>query len=197
MPLTTMVCYNRAMVDVSRDIARELASAEKVLWAGQPRQGIVLRPADVFLIPFSLLWGGFAIFWEVMVIAMGAPFFFPLFGAVFVVVGLYIMVGRFFLEARRTRIAYALTSERVVIVSGLIGRTVKSIDLRTLGEMSLSERRNGSGTIAFGSPSPFDWFGGMAVWPWMAVRHASRFELIPNVRAVYEAIRTAQRALSK
>lgn len=183
----------------SKEITSELAVAEKVLWAGQPRQGLVLRGADAFLIPFSLLWGGFAIFWEVSVIAVGAPLFFALFGLLFVVVGLYLIVGRFFFEARqRTRTFYAVTNDRIIILSGLLSRTVKSIDLRTLGEMSLSERKNGRGSIVFGSTSSFDWmFGGMPGWPGMGARLASRFELIDNVRSVYEAIRSAQRSLAK
>lgn len=187
----------RAMDMPPEILRRELAPAEKVLWFAQPRQGLVLRSADAFLIPFSLLWGGFAIFWEVSVIVVGAPVFFPLFGALFVVIGCYLIVGRFFFEARqRTRTFYAVTNERVIIVSGLLNRTVRSIDLRTLGEMSLSERRDGSGTLVFGNTSPFDWMlGGMAGWPGMAGRQASRFELIPNVRPVYEMVRNAQRGL--
>jgi hypothetical protein len=178
-------------------LRRELAPAEKMLWFAQPRQGLVLRAVDAFLIPFSLLWGGFAIFWEVSVMVVGAPVFFPLFGAMFVVIGLYLILGRFFVDARqRTRTYYAVTNERVIIVSSLLSRSVKSIDLRTLGEMSLSERRDGSGTIVFGGTSPFDWMsGGMAGWPGIQGRQASRFELIPDVRLVYETIRGAQRSL--
>src|SRR4051794_11647806 len=109
-------------------LSSELGASEKVAWSGQPRQGIVLRGADALFIPFSLLWGGFVIVWEVSVFAIGAPVLVQLFGLIFVVVGIYIMVGRFFVDARqRTQTFYAVTNDRIIIVSGLFSRTVKSI----------------------------------------------------------------------
>ncbi|MBV8187004.1 MAG: PH domain-containing protein [Alphaproteobacteria bacterium] len=157
----------------------------------------MLRAVDAFLIPFSVVWGGFATFSELSAMKAGAPVFSALFGLPFVAVGLYLMVGRFFVDARqRTRTFYALTNERVLIVSGLFSRTVKSIGLPTLGEMSVSERSDGSGTIVFGTSSPFDWFAaGVAGWPGTGARLASRFEAIANVRTVFNAIRSAQKSV--
>jgi len=74
---------------------------------------------DVFLIPFTVLWAGFAVFWTTMAIRQNAGVVFLLFGSVFVVIGLYISVGRFFLKAfgkRRTH--YILTTRRALIIRG-------------------------------------------------------------------------------
>src|SRR5437762_11987012 len=59
--LPTMLQINQ---DSVMAIQPELTSGESILWAGQPNAHVVFRKEDVFLIPFSLMWGGFAIFWE-------------------------------------------------------------------------------------------------------------------------------------
>lgn len=64
----------------------DLLKDEKILWTGQPDPRRFFTGADVFLIPFSLLWGGFAIFWEMLVMDNG-DLFSMLFGIPFVVIG--------------------------------------------------------------------------------------------------------------
>lgn len=174
------------------ELKRELSGQEQVVWAGRPRQGVVLRPSDAFMIPFSLLWGGFAIFWETGVIISGAPFFFMLWGIPFVLVGLYIIFGRFIVDAKqRERTFYGVTNQRVVIVSGLTSRKVKSLNLRTLSDVSLSEKSDRSGTITFGPSHPMSgWWGG-TTWPGMPQAVPS-FEMIPDAKNVYEKIREVQ-----
>lgn len=38
------------------ELRRMLLAGERVLWEGQPYTGLILRPIEAFLIPFSLLW---------------------------------------------------------------------------------------------------------------------------------------------
>jgi hypothetical protein len=147
-------------------VQAELNLNEHLLWVGQPRRGIVLRATDALMIPFSILWGGFAIFWEISAIRSGAPPFFALFGIPFVLVGVYIIFGRFFVDAwQRVNISYAVTNERIIIRSGRLLKRVKSLNLRTLSDVSMEERRDGSGTITFGPTHPMvRWYGGTP-WP--------------------------------
>jgi len=66
----------------------------------------------------------------------------------------------------------------VLIISAWINKTVKSMSLRSLADISLSERSNGDGTITFGS-------GSRRSAPPM-------LEGIQNARAVFELLRQAQ-----
>lgn len=167
--------------------AQEVARGETLLWSGIPRQGVFLRSTDVFQIPFSLLWAGFAVFWEATVLSSPAPGFFAFWGIPFVIMGIYITIGRFFFDAyRRRRTTYALTSKRVVIRSGT---TTQSLDLASLATISLKEHRSGRGTIAFGS-SPFPTPFASSSWPGM--KGPPEFDQIPDARSVYDRIREAQ-----
>ena len=181
---------------MSSTVRFELAKGERLLWSGIPRQGALLRGSDALMIPFSLLWAGFAVFWELSVIRDGAPVFFALWGIPFVLVGVYIVIGRFFVDARRRRnTAYGLTTERIIISSGVFRPTLKSLALRTLSDLTLDQRSDGSGTITFGPTSPFAMFNAGLDWP--GTPRPPAYELIANAKQVYDMIREAQREASR
>jgi hypothetical protein len=180
--------------DVFRD---ELSQDERTLWSGRPRQGLLLRASDAFLIPFSLMWGGFAIFWEYAAVTnTSAPHFLVIWGIPFVAIGLYLIFGRFFVDAaRRARTFYVLTDERVIIISGIFSRTIKSLPLKTLTEVNLVTKSNNSGTITFGHMSLHAYMAGVMPWPGMSRYLPPSFEFIEDARAVYDQIREAQKAV--
>jgi len=152
----------------------------------------MLRANDIFLIPFSILWGGFAIFWEFGVYMSGGPSFFLLFGGVFVVIGLYMMVGRFFADALlRARTEYGLTTKRALIVAGLAGQTVTSFPIEKSSQVEFTSGASGAGTIKFGKSLPFGQ-GGMYRTTWTGVSHPFSFEKIKNAKSVYEQVRSIQ-----
>src|SRR5215831_14428924 len=182
--------------DPTTNISQELDAGEKLLWAGRPRQGIFFRPSDALLIPFSLIWGGFAIFWEATALyATSRPhsdapdfirFIFPLWGLPFVAIGLYLIFGRFFVDrAQRAKTAYGITDRRVIIRSGIFSRTTKSLNLRTLSDVTLAERSDGSGTITLGPTSGYSsWFSGTS-WPAMNRQCAPCFDSLRDAKTVY------------
>lgn len=176
-------------------IRSRLSPGEQVLWHGQPRQGIVFRASDALMIPFSLFWGGFAIYWEWLALRMDAPWFFKLWGIPFVLFGLYIIVGRFFWDARqRQRTHYALTGERAIIAieSGRGG--VQSVRLKNLAEVGLNEHSDGLGTLTLGAPLGLGAFASWlpAGWPSSKAYLPPRFDMIADARRVEQLIRTTQ-----
>ncbi len=183
-------------MQIPEKIRAELGPGEQVLWSGQPQQGIVLRASDVFAIPFSLIWAGFAVFWLVTAMRSNAAPEFVLFGVPFVLIGVYIVIGRFLVEAKqRASTLYAVTPQRVIITSGLFAKKVKSLNLKTISDLSLSESSDGRGTITFGAQHPFAaMFGDMSSWPGAEQYLGPRFDLVQDARHVYELLRKAQAA---
>lgn len=176
------------------EIEVELSSGETVIWQGRPPAGVRLRGSDVLLIPFSLMWGGFAIFWEISVVtSSNAPFFFKLWGVPFVLVGLYLIGGRFVYDAaRRRQTFYAVTNRRVLIVNALLKRKVTSLSLETLPEIT-TEEGYGMNVISFGSTS--GGFPHIQGWPGSAKVIPPQFELAENPRRVFNMIQEAKHKL--
>src|SRR5262249_44893360 len=122
-------------------IQPEITSDEKILWAGQPNTRVIFHKEDLYLIPFSLFWGGFAIFWEAGVAGYwgsgtrsGNPWAFGMvWGIPFVIIGQYLIWGRFFYAAwKKKRTHYAVTNRRVIVVQNGWKRLMASAYIDTL-----------------------------------------------------------------
>lgn len=120
-----------------------------------------------------------------------APLF-ALFGAPFVLIGLFFVVGRFFLDAwLRAKTCYAVTDRRILIArSGRYGfADFKALRLDQLQEASLRELSDGRGTIIFGRPVPDSSNRGAANGAMIgALSPTAQFIGIDDARHVYDLI---------
>lgn len=144
--------------NASMKLQPELLSGESILWAGMPSTSVLFHPEDGYMIPFSLLWGGFAIFWEASVLGIwgnttkhgtGAPAFMVLWGIPFVLVGQYFIWGRFLYDAwLKRRTYYGVTNRRVLIVQEGWQRKTSATDLA--GIPTITREGSRIGTLWFG-----------------------------------------------
>ena len=119
---------------------------EYVTWKGRPEKGNYLTPQAIVMIPFSLIWCGFAIFWEYNAIQSGVPAM-MLFGLPFVAIGLYLVFGRFLHSAYlRGKTFYVITNKKLIIKKG---NQITVYSPKDLPPMTLHMHRNGNGTITY------------------------------------------------
>ncbi|TGQ09929.1 MULTISPECIES: PH domain-containing protein [unclassified Mesorhizobium] len=164
---------------------------ERILWSGIPAQGLLFSGRDIFLIPFSLLWCGFAIFWTYMATKQGAPLFFDAWGAMFVCIGLFFVFGRFVFDAwLRRRIHYAVTNQRVLIMRQAPSANFTSIDLDRIPDVQLTGETATRGTLRFGAAAsgyPLSGYPRMTGW-FPALDPVPQFIGIQDPRRVFDLV---------
>jgi hypothetical protein len=177
---------------IENELRPSLTKDEKLLWTGRPKTGVIFRTSDIYLIPFSILWFGFAIFWEYTALRTDVSVF-ALFGVPFIIMGLYLTVGRFFVDAiKRKNTLYGITDNRVIIKSGLFSKSIKSLNIRTISDLTVKEKSDGSGTILLGpTDARYTMFSGMSNWPGLNLPPG--IEMINEVRKVYDILIKQQR----
>jgi hypothetical protein len=177
----------------------ELISGESLYWAGMPNRGVIFHSDDWYVVPFSLLWGGFAIFWETGALGYwgkgprgGVPsLFMAIWGIPFIVIGQYMIWGRFLYDAwLKRRTYYAVTNRRVMTVQEGWKRKTSSMYLEAIP--SIEREGTMTGTLWFGTKYPI--FTGRGSGK--KTRNMSRFYLgdvpvfadIEDVDCVYRVI---------
>jgi hypothetical protein len=176
----------------------ELISGESIVWAGQPDISVIFHKEDVFLVPFSLLWGGFAIFWESGVLGFwgagdrsGGPWSFGIvWGIPFVLIGQYLIWGRFLYAAwLKKRTYYAVTNRRVIVVQNGWNRQVASSYIDTLPALIKEGGSRGVGILRFSqTPAMFSGNRGWGSWDGMSVGSVPTFMDIEDVDSVYRLV---------
>ncbi|SHJ02748.1 hypothetical protein [Wenxinia saemankumensis] len=107
-----------------------LAPGERILWQGRPRAGIDWGRILSVEAVFGLVFAGFGLLWTGMAASMAPPgdapalfSIFPLFGLIFVAIGLHQAIGRHVLDAwRHGRTWYTLTDRAAYIATQSLGR---------------------------------------------------------------------------
>lgn len=130
-----------------------LRDDERILWEGAPPRGLNLASHDVTLVPFSLAWAGFALWFNVAAWMEKDNGFMRVWGAPFLVMGVYFVVGRFFADAWvRRRQRYFVTNRRVVVLRSGWRGGLTSLAIDWLPPIRIIERADGSGALRFGLP---------------------------------------------
>jgi Bacterial PH domain len=137
----------------------ELQSGESLYWTGTAdpvRASVAALPAALFGIPFA----GFALFWITQAYHATSAMsksahnsfvsgfrVFPLFGLPFLFVGLGIILAPLWAFLKGGNTVYAVTNQRIMIISGGTTRSVKSITPADILSIDHRERPDGSGDI--------------------------------------------------
>ncbi len=151
-----------------------LQEDETLIWNGDPQQGFIFRRSEILFTPLAILLFVLAAAWEFYAVSTLAtalqfndlPLWIPVVlifmtctAFPFVLLGLFLLVGRFFYDRqRRMRTHYALTNRRVIILSGLFKKQrACSVELQNIEKLSLHVHRNHTGSIRFRSDTLLWW----------------------------------------
>jgi 3-oxoadipate enol-lactonase len=142
-------------------IKAQLVPGEDLLWVGTPRSGLLARPRTVWYALFVII-GSFMVVNEVR--SAGARHIFELDPTfMFTLTGLLgILGGLVYDSIRRNNSYFGLTDRRGISVYWLLGMRIVSAPFDRVDTVTLAKKRDGSGTVTFGTPLPpesYDAFG--------------------------------------
>lgn len=142
-------------------VQTEMTSGERVYWAGMPNPRVIFHTDDWAAIPFTLIWTGFFVFWEANALGIwgsaprrgGSNLFMVLWGIPFLIIGNYMVWGRFLVDAwLKRRTYYAVTNRRILILQEGWNRKTNWMYLEAIPTIE----REGTmrGTLWFGKKYP-------------------------------------------
>lgn len=139
--------WSYLMSDFS-NIEKHLDSNELVLWKGFPQTTNLITIQDVIFIIFGMV----SIYGLLTKIEIG--------GIVFLIIILYLTVGRLFIKYwQKKRTAYYVTSKRIIIFNSARKKIEQEQDVRSVVKLSIRINKKGLGRIEFGK-IPYTQFSG-------------------------------------
>ena len=145
-----------AVDDVLEQLQPVLQPGERVVWSGRPDPGVIFTAADAYLEPFYVIWTSSAVFAFFNFQGSPGAGFAAVIPLLFMVIGIYLVFGRFAVKAAgKRRTAYAVTDRRVLVVRG------SNVAESPLGVQKTTRRaRNGKHmSITFGAVTRMSIFG--------------------------------------
>jgi len=141
-------------------VQTEMISGERVYWAGMPDPKVIFHSDDLVTIPFTLVWTGVFVFWEANALGIwGAPrsggsnLFMVLWGIPFLIIGNYMVWGRFLADAwLKRRTYYAVTNRRILILQEGWKRKTNWMYLEAIPTIEREGAK--TGTLWFGKKYP-------------------------------------------
>ncbi len=138
----------------------QLLDGEEILWTGRPDPSVNFDRRDLALVPFSIAWAGFAIFATAGFVSgyvesvksggQEGSFLFLVLGAMFSLLGLYLLAGRFLNKRwNKLRLYYALTDLRVLILKTGTTPTVTALPWDKVPVIGKAQGFGGTGTVTF------------------------------------------------
>lgn len=178
-----------------------LAHGEDILWQGQPGRGIILREVLSRGFFMGAVFTGFSIFWISKARRMAPadePLFallFPLAGVPFLLIGLWMLIGRHVWDAwMRAGTHYTLTNRQAYIAKHMLGqRSLETWPLEDIDGVELIDGHPGSvlfqvsmaARMQHGRPAPIK-------TPFGGTRAPLGFRQIEDPRRVHRLITEAQ-----
>ena len=173
-----------------------LHEEERLIWEGKPAFWPYLMIGSWWMVPFSLVWGGFFIFLEIKALRSGsltgATFVFPFF-----LFGLYLIVGRFWTGIRHWRNTfYIITDRRIIIRTGTFKPKTLNWVLAKISTVNIEPKKSGLGNINFVKSKVFNVVHPFGSVPSYTISDgiwaiAPSFRYIKDCERVYRIIQSA------
>jgi hypothetical protein len=172
--------------EIAKQLAADLDAGDLLLWAAQPKQGLMFTTQDFFLLPFSMFGCGFAYFLMTVPSFTGAPQAVAYIGWAFMIVSLYFFLFRFLVDsALRAKTFYGLTAEYVVIKEG---KKVQFIHFQNIKNIKCDENVDAGGNIWFEPQTTVQLLLGNSLNGLPFVKHPKALLFIPAVKALHNQI---------
>jgi hypothetical protein len=186
--------------DIANQFNDELTAGERIEWCGKPYQGIFFEKEDIVrLIPnivFSSLFVFIFLRFFLNIISFLGIVVFIILSTLVTFSAISMLAGKLIIGPwRRRKTFYAVTNQRIIIISGIENRNIKSIRLNGLKEINVSYRKNGKGIIRFGNAVETPWDSRFTTHLYYLVErnvYNPEFDMIDDVKKVYNLIKKLQ-----